>query len=160
MLAFKHRHCPLQPIVQPHLMMTLQTVPSGGSVIHCTYHLGTPPVCWTGCGAFSRAGQQTWPAWYPTRSRYCTRASCVGGIFSISLPFCVKRTSLARFTSSSELPQSYSTTTYQSKVDRASPRTAADGVSARVHSAGVTLLKPFHDIQAVRLPLPAKHDVV
>ena len=33
-------------------------------------------------------------------------------------------------------------------------------MSARAHSAGVTPLKAFHDAQAVRLPLPEKHDVV
>ena len=62
-----------------------------------------------------------------------------------------------RFTSSSELPRSCSTTYL---VGRTSLGIAEDRVSARAHSAGVTLLKAFHGAQAGRLPLPAKHDVV
>ena len=41
-----------------------------------------------------------------------------------------------------------------------SPKIDAEGVSARAHSASDALLKTFHDAQDVRLPLPAKHDVV
>ena len=137
--SLTHLHHPRQPVVHTHFITARQANPAGGRSIHLTSHTLNssfrihPKSAGLGrCGALFRTWLHMCPACYPTRSKCWYKLSCVGGIFSISLCFCVKRVCLALFTFSSEFPRSYSSTTNLSKVDRSSLTSSVVGVCASV----------------------------
>ena len=113
--AFLHLHWLLHPLVHPQLMSARHAAPAGGNVIHFIFHcaLATsqvhPKSAGLGnCGVLIVAWPHTWPASYPTLNTCCSAgASCVGGRFSISLPFLVNSTILSPLMLLSELPPSY-----------------------------------------------------
>ena len=112
--AFLHLHWLLNPLVHPHLMGAWHAAPAGVSVIHFIFHcaLATsqvhPKSAGLGnCGALIVVWPHTWHASYPTLNTCWASASCVGGMFSISLTCWVNSTSLSPFTLLSELPRSY-----------------------------------------------------
>ena len=112
--AFLHLHWLLHLLVHPYLTTARHAAPADGSVIHFISHcaLATsqvhPKSAGLGnCGALIVAWPHTWPASYPTLNTSWASASCVGGMFSIVLPFWVNSTSLSALTLLSELPRSY-----------------------------------------------------
>ena len=80
-------------------------------------------------------------------------ASFVGGMFSISPPFCDKQ-------SLPGLVHTVIRMTNLSMIGMMSSMCAAVGVWARLHSVGETSLNLFQTGHAARFPLPAKPDVV
>ena len=85
--AFEHLHKPRQAFLQPHFISSLQTNDASGIDVHLglhrlseSSHPHSPGVGITGFRTVAWADKN--PARYAARSACCSRASCVGWMFS------------------------------------------------------------------------------
>ena len=144
-------------------MTARHAAPADGSVIHFIFHcaLATshvhPKYAGLGnSGALIVAWPHTWPASYPTLNTCCSAgASCVGGRFSIYLPFLVNSTILSPLTLLSELPRSYIMTINLSVMGRTFMTLSVVGILDSVHRVDVA---SSHAVQAVHFPFPANDE--
>ena len=83
-------------------------------------------------------------------------ASCVGGMFSMSMPFWLNSTSLSPLTLLSELPRSYMMTINLSIMGRTFMTLSVVDILDSVHRADVA---SSYAVQAVRFPFPANDEV-
>ena len=92
---------------------------------------------------------------YAARRTCWRRASFIGGIFFISLSFCVSKVCLVLFTLSSGICLSYIRMTNLSIVGRIPSMCAVVGVWTSVRRVHLTSSNLFYTDHAVRFPLPA-----
>ena len=97
-----HLHNPLHTLVHPHFIIARYASPAVGRVIHCICHcalsesqIQSKSAELSNAGTFLVDCYHKWPAMYPTLNKCCVRASIVGSILSIYLPFWGNNTCLS-----------------------------------------------------------------